>query len=289
MARIRIVSVLPLLPLPDGVYADKSAEPLVLKGLEGEEEVRTEGTRVQSVFQSSANSPDQVEVERTEQARTLVRRVNRLIRWYRASSADTTMTEITLAKASPFAFLDETVDSHGASTPEFLDFTASSLTPAGFQKSASRFDVVSDAVKEGFRSNDEPPVAVLFLLDARQALNEGRFREAVLFSWSTIDSTFSSRFENMVDAALGNEWGESRKFLKGLDFGLRHRMTIGMRLVAGRSFFQEPDGFWAKLSSSYDRRNKIIHQGESATEAEAQEAIHVAETVVELMTRPVSN
>ncbi len=60
-------------------------------------------------------------------------------------------------------------------------------------------------------------------------------------------------------------------------------MTIGLRLVSGRSFFREPEELWTRLSASYDRRNAIIHRGEIATEAEAESAIKVAEDVVRLM------
>jgi hypothetical protein len=155
--------------------------------------------------------------------------------------------------------------------------------PSGFFRFAAKFPEFSEQIRNSFATGAEPPVSDLFLADARQSLNEGRFREAVLFSWSTIDATFSSRFEDMVDKVLADEWSESRKFLKGVDFGMKHRMAIGMRLVSGRSFFREPGDFWQRLSVSYDRRNAIIHRGDIATEADAENAISVAENVVRVM------
>ena len=152
-----------------------------------------------------------------------------------------------------------------------------------------KYPDLSEDVRHEFDSGSEPEVADLFLLDARQALDEGRFREAVLFSWSTIDATFTARFDELVDKNLSDEWGESRKFLKGLDFGLRHRMTIGMRLLTGKSLYHAPREFWGRLSTSYDRRNAIIHRGDIATEADAEKAIKVAEDVALLMAQTLQS
>jgi hypothetical protein len=69
---------------------------------------------------------------------------------------------------------------------------------------------------------------------------------------------------------------DGRDFLKGIDFGLRHKMTTGLRFVAGRSLYTEPDGFWQDLSASYGLRNKIIHDGQIAHEDDAKLAIKVA-------------
>jgi hypothetical protein len=113
----------------------------------------------------------------------------------------------------------------------------------------------------GFGSGGEPDVADLALADAATALRGGRFREAVLLCWSAIDATFTRRFEQLVDERLGNDWGEARKFLKGIDFGLRHKMTTGLRLLTGRSFYDLPGNFWDRLSESYRARNRIITKG----------------------------
>ena len=57
-------------------------------------------------------------------------------------------------------------------------------------------------------------------------------------------------------------------------------MTSGLRLVAGRSLYEEPDGFWDRLSASYGLRNAIIHAGQLATEDQAVGAIAVAKRMV---------
>lgn len=55
-----------------------------------------------------------------------------------------------------------------------------------------------------------------------------------------------------------------------------------MHLVANRSLYREP-GLWADLSRSYDRRNSIIHRGDSATETDAELALGVARRIVAIM------
>lgn len=88
-----------------------------------------------------------------------------------------------------------------------------------------------DTVREGLGDGTDPDVATLNLLDAEYALHVGRFREAVLLCWGAIDSTFVRKFKRLVDDRLTDEWGDGREFLKGIDFGLRHKMTTGLRLL----------------------------------------------------------
>ncbi|HVA51158.1 MAG TPA: hypothetical protein VNH11_32755 [Pirellulales bacterium] len=59
-------------------------------------------------------------------------------------------------------------------------------------------------------------------------------------------------------------------------------MSAVMHLVANRSFYREA-GLWDDLSRSYDHRNGIIHNGASATEADAELALSVAKRVVAIM------
>jgi hypothetical protein len=83
---------------------------------------------------------------------------------------------------------------------------------------------------------------------------------------------------------LRDEWPDGRDFLKGIDFGLRHKMTTGLRLLGCSSFYLEPDSFWQDLSASYGLRNRIIHDGQIAHEDDAKLAINVARNVVRIAT-----
>lgn len=64
---------------------------------------------------------------------------------------------------------------------------------------------------------------------------------------------------------------------------MRSKMSAAMHLLAGRSLYREPDGLWDDLTESYKRRNAIIHEGATATEDQARQALDVARRVVAVM------
>jgi hypothetical protein len=238
----------------------------------GPGEWRTEASAAFSP--SSPLSDDDAKQLRVTESDRLLRRVNRLLRWYRAASGQAQITELSRAQASPFRFTVE-----GTATPwaEPLEYEATRVPPP-----ANVADM-HKTVRDGLGSKIDPPVAILSLLDAEYAIKTGRFREAVLFCWSAIDSTFGRKYETLVDNALAGEWSDARKFFRGhADIPMRHRMSAVMHLVANRSLYREP-GLWNDLSISYDNRNDIIHRGNSATETEAELALQVARKVVAIM------
>lgn len=311
MTAVRIVITLPyILPLPVGEYGIGERDAILLATTASNGQVRT---RVSSRFDAPPGI-DEVSADRIakKEAAGLIQSTNRFLRWYRQLTSSPGIIEVTRSQVSPFWFrnadaepvpfpVDQTqisrvlaIDSLWFSNADTepvspspkqawlvpsLEFEAEKPIPPPF---ATITDLVA-ALRDRLASASEPDVAQLNLLDARHAKSLGRFREAVLLSWSVVDSTFVQRFESLVDEKLAGEWGEARKFLKGLDFGLRHKMTSGLRLVASRSFFNEPNGFWERLSKSYDRRNKIIHEGSPADEDDADQAIAVAEKVLNII------
>ena len=140
---------------------------------------------------------DQRQRLRGEDAEHLLpRRTNRLLRWYRAASRRTEVIELTRAQASPFRF-----EAAGAATAAvwngFLMFEAGGPTPL-----PANVEELTEAIRSGLSSGDEPRV-VLYLIDADRALHDGRFREAVLFSWSTIDAVFNAKYDLLVGGAAG--------------------------------------------------------------------------------------
>lgn len=217
----------------------------------------------------------QFEVQRKEFER-LLRRTNRLIRWYRSETRQAAIVELTRAQASPPSFTE--VETGAPWGTPFSVESDPPLLPIDFNITR-----VAKSVRKGLAGAADPEVASLFLLDAEQAKRDGRFREAVLFCWSTIDTTFNAKYERLVDQALVNEWSEGKKWLKATDFGMKNKMTAVLYLIAGRSLFREPSSFWDSLSKSYTKRNKIIHAGETAQEEDAEIALLVAHKVVELM------
>ena len=221
--------------------------------------------------------PEERQRLRARDAEQLMRRTNRLLRWYRALSRQTEVIELTRARVSPFRF-----QLVGGGIPEEwndpIEYEAVGPTalPLGI-------DELANAVRSGLASGDEPGVADLFLIDAERALHDGRFREAVLFCWSTIDAVFNRKYDSLLNATLAGEWRPAREFFTGVDFGLQNKMSAVMHLVANRSLFREPDNLWAMLSRSYDKRNAIIHRGENAAEDEARAALEVARRIIHVM------
>jgi hypothetical protein len=235
-------------------------------------------TTVSATFQrEEIVDADERRKARLEDADRLLRRTNRMLRWYRAVSQNAEVTELTRAQASPFRF--EVVGPGDlAGWVEPFEYEETGPPPLSFVA-----EQLTDLIRNGLATGRDPAVDMLFLLDAERALQRGRFREAVLFCWSTIDSVFNRKYDSLVDSALADDWGEARTFFKGLDLGLKTKMSAGMRFVANRSLFTEPDDFWTRMSESYSKRNRIIHQGENANEDEAIQAIAVARAIVGIM------
>ncbi len=194
------------------------------------------------------------------------------------ATGEATIIELTRTQASPFRFMVKgTGAAWGGTAP--LEYEAQAPpSPAAGSRAA-----FGDTVRQGLSGKTDPDVATLNILDAEYALSVGRFREAVLLCWGAIDSTFVRKFKSLVDERLGDEWTEGRDFLKGIDFGMRHKMTTGLRLLAGRTLYTEPDGFWQDLSASYGLRNRIIHEGQIAHEDDAKLAIKVARKIVHIV------
>ncbi len=278
---IRVQSVLPyLLRLPSGEYPSSTpGKPLHIqkKSVPKLDGLGAKRTAVSLVFEA----PPSVELEpqlalKGQQASLLLRQINRLIRWYRAETRQATVVELTKVQASPFVF---TAEENQSTWGDALTFEAD---PPVSSLSRSWASIVR-SVRSGMAGGGEPEVASLFLLDAEQALRDGRFREAILFCWSTIDANFNTKYETIVDQILTEEWGSGRDWLKDTRFGMKNKMSVILFLTTGRSLFREPDNFWDNLSTSYKKRNRIIHSGETAQEAEAELALQVAYGVVQLM------
>jgi hypothetical protein len=212
------------------------------------------------------------------QAKQLLNLTNRLLRCYRAITRDSTITDLSRARASPFRF--QTI-SEGASPPAWESEVSYPADPLKIL--AKRPATITNQVRALLATGKEPEVAALFLLDAERALHDGRFRETVLFCWSTIDATFNRKYDELVDAKLAGEWTPARDFFKGVDFGLKNKMSAALFLVGGWSLFREPGDLWQKLSNSYNKRNGIIHRGENSNEDDAHLALEVARRIVEIM------
>jgi hypothetical protein len=213
MPAIRISITLPFaLRLVEGEYqTSPGGEPVQIAAPLLEE--TTPRTLLSATFHHDESlDPDQKERVRVADADRVLRRTNRLLRWYRAVRRRADITELTRAQASPFHF--ELV---GAGNPdgwvEPIRYEETGPVPVSLSIAE-----LTAQVRVGLASGNDPDVDVLFLLDAERAIQQGRFREAVLFCWSTIDSVFNRKYDALVDVSLAGEWGEDRAFFKGIDF-----------------------------------------------------------------------
>lgn len=279
MPELQVNVVLPYyLRLAAGNYQTDHVGPVLRVFTPSPREGTLPRTAVQARFDVDESTDlDEIQRQRVRCGEQLLRRVNLLLRWYRCVSRQADITELTRAQISPFRF-----ESPGAGLA--AEWTAPlEYEAAGPQPAVLTREQTTRAIRDGLASGNDPDVADLFLLDAERALHEGRFRESVLFCWSTIDSVFNRRYDVLVDTALLGEWSEARDFFKSLDFKLRNKMSAGMHIVAHRSLFREPGDFWQRLSTSYTKRNAIIHRGENANEDEATQAVAVARQMLRIM------
>lgn len=280
MPQVRVSITLPyLLRLPDGLYQtgfEGGAINLTEEYVSGGNSLSVKHTFISSTFDARASlQPEQqVEVQKREFER-LLRQTNRLIRWYRSETRQAAVVELTKSQASPPSFIEVNAGLTWG-TPLLVE-PDPPILPTHFNGKS-----IAKSVRKGLAGTADPEVASLFLLDAEQARRDGRFRESVLFCWSTIDATFT-KYEWLVDQALVGEWASGREWLKDTRFGMKNKMSAVLFLTTGRSLFREPAGFWDSLSRSYTKRNKIIHAGETAQEEDAEAALLIAHQVVELM------
>lgn len=241
------------------------------------------GTCIEARFSRDYKTdPTEIQQSKVDVAKQLLVRVNRVLRWYRVIENRPDVTELTLTQASPFTF--QTAH-HGTQVRESADLWRAPLIfhSVGPQAFATSAESITLLVAKRLGTSDEPDESLLLLLDAELALLQGRYREAVLLCWSTIDSVFTRKYEALAESVLQDEWSEARKAMIGIDFSLRNKMSVGMRFLANRSLFHEPDKLWDRLSRSYSKRNKIIHAGDGAVEADALLSIALAKDLLRIM------
>jgi len=271
------VSLPAVVLLPEGSYETSPAgEPVVLRqappdqGPGGLTIVRVAGRMPASL------SDEEKERAWTRLAQRLLRRTNRLLRWYRVLSRNSGISEVAQWQVSPFRmFIEDEVA--GEVPVGALRFTTPNLA------TNEAFDETSlSRLREALASGSDPPVPDLFLQDAGFALAQGRFREAVLFAWATIDSEFNRFYDRLVVSRLSGDYSTGRNQLLGFDLGLRTKMTVVLHLLTKHSLFVlgQADGSWERLTASYTKRNGIIHRGDVAEQADAEIALEAAEWII---------
>lgn len=273
MLSVRVAIMLPYrLMLPDGVYPTREGS-VTLKTVTGADaaEPRHE---VSGVFQANESpSVQDVERQREREAERLLRRVNHLIRSYRAASLQADVLELSRAQAGTFRFIEESSAGEWGGPPFEFALPIVSLS------TRTEMDLASD-VRAALQSGTEPDVGDLNILDARHAVNTGRFREAVLLAWSAIDATFTKEYKRVLGPLLANEYAAGRDYVLEFEIPMKVRMTAVLSLANKKSLFHELGKEWEQFMASYSTRNDVIHRGDAASQEQAESAIRLARRIV---------
>ncbi len=177
MTTVRVSLQLPyLMQVPNGVYGELSLKTDVRAGnVDGGPGVAT--TTVFSEFETEEEDADERQNLATRRADQLLRETNRLIQWYRATTRQPLIVELTRAEASPVRLVEVEDGRVGADFVPPLEFEAPLRNPG-----QAAGEALARHLREAMEGDQVPAVADLFLLDAQEAARSGRFRECVLFS-----------------------------------------------------------------------------------------------------------
>lgn len=264
-----------LLSLRDGLYGA-----LVLQRVDDAGQDRSY-TVVSRVFDMNEDEdPDKRQESAVENLTKLLHEVNMLLRWYRTEAKLSTIVEVTRAQLSPIQFSTELQDGRDQRYCDDLSYEVAPII-SNRDNSSQKCQALEERVRAGVDSKNEPKVSDLFLLDAEAAKDAGRFREAVLFSWSIIDSVFVTSFNGLVKSKPDSVSTDTKKLLIGTnsEISLKIKMSGFLFLLTGRSLAFD-GSMWKKLDASYKLRNNIIHGGKTADESQAEQSIEVARWVV---------
>ena len=186
MPDVRVTISLPFaLLLADGDYPTADANSEIVRVTAGPPEESGSRTLISASFKHpDTDDTDEIQSLKSQDTDRLLRRTNKVLRWYRSVRRKADITERTRAQASPFLF--EALA--GINNPAWTSpIEYEEAGPAPVVRSVAE---ITATVKAGLATGEDPDVDSLFLLDAERALQQGRFREAILFCWSTIDPTF---------------------------------------------------------------------------------------------------
>jgi hypothetical protein len=237
------------------------------------EDPNTLATRVTLTFNTDGEG---LPSEQERWAEELLAATNRLLRWYRFLDHSPAVTEVAMEELEgPFQFRDEQGRPWGLS-----DGTYTRWAQPQDQPPLLHSEEISTKVQAVLAAGKTLDVWHILVVDAELALAEGRYREAVLFCWSAIESCLGKRFNEAAKRLDGLNSTE-RESVTGHNIDLVNRMTAGFHLVTGESLHTAlgSEG-WAKRRVSYKARNEIIHKGSEATREQAEQSIDFARQLI---------
>jgi hypothetical protein len=202
---------------------------------------------------------------------------NRFIQWYRFHTRHASAIELEKEQVSPI--LMNLVQGEKRQTRVYR------YDPLTRRPSPLTSEQLDQLNRDLFQRTG-PPTEHLLLLDAQEALDSFRYREAVLLSWGAIETSLApflrgKLLEKLPSLSFDRD-SAGANIEQDLHF-LTHADAL-LELLTGFSFRTGiTPTFWEQLRQSRSHRNDVVHRGEDASESQARLAVEVARGFVEQM------
>jgi hypothetical protein len=284
MKNIQMQILLPhLIAIPDGVYEVYAARHLRTLHLSQPTQISHDtefGQEVLPCLEQSLVSMDfetdrdltETQNVRNEFARCTnitLTTANRLIDWYRVQTGRHHITPLVFPQVQ-FAQL---IDTGPPRRSLQVYYHHEETTPTDEPLNAEEVQTL----RQNLQNPQPPELTDRLLLDAKDALNQHRYKECVLICWSAIESTLDPLLRAKLRDRLpdiGFDIGQPGWNIER-DLWFFTRLDVLPRLLTNFSFRELPNDFWNRLQRSRNARNQVVHQAEEVAEEDAQNALDV--------------
>jgi len=117
--------------------------------------------------------------------------------------------------------------------------------------------------------------------DARYYLKSGGHREAIVLAYTAVEARASGLIRSGLQS-LGYNDSRIENILRDINTYLR--MDALLKLTTGFSLRLDAPDLWKRFQSFRNKRNRIVHEGESADFAQAQRHICTAVAIMQKLT-----
>jgi hypothetical protein len=283
MTTIQMQILLPhLIAIPDGVYEVYAARHIRALQLSQPTQIAYETEFGQEVLSCEAQSlvsmdfetdldltADQNVVNEFSRCTNItLTTANRLIDWYRVQTGRHHITPLVFPQIEFAQLIDM-----GPPQRSLQVYAHEETTPTDEPLDAEEIQTL----RQNLQSPRPPELTDRLLLDAKEALNQHRYKECILICWSAIESTLDPLLRAKLRDRLpdiGFDIGQAGWNIER-DLWFFTRLDVLPRLLADFSFRELPDDFWNRLQRSRNARNQVVHQAEEVVEADAQNALDV--------------
>ena len=215
-------------------------------------------------------------VEETEIENATLRVINRIIDVYRYTKGEFFLERIPRTELRRLQIMTKLDNGQ-------LDSEVIMREPQGAGVTLARFaDIPSEAARI-LESGDELPVHSILLLNARRE----RFFENYRLAIVEAETAFEVYVDTIIVSHYRREGLSEAEITSKLDAGLKNLLKDHIPKVCGEHFVGTAEhSDWEK--KAYHRRNAVVHDGASADDLGAEEAITCVEAAIHWMSSRVS-